>query len=166
MRAVGYTLETAVADIIDNSITAGGDQVDIWFTTIPEPRIAIVDNGTGMNQETLLEAMKLAGRPPSYQRQPHDLGRFGLGLKTASLSQARSLTVVTKQGQTLRAVRWNLDRFAQKQRRWSLQILNDTEIRALPSIESLNPHESGTLVLWEKLDQLHTAPRTSRKPAR
>ena len=157
MRAVGYTLETAVADIIDNSITAGGDQVDVWFTAIPEPRIAIVDNGTGMDQETLLEAMKLAGRPPSYQRQPQDLGRFGLGLKTASLSQARSLTVVTKQGQTLRAVRWNLDRLAET-RRWSLQVLNDTEIRALPWIENLDPHESGTLVLWEKLDQLHTAP--------
>ena len=157
MRAVGYTLETAVADIIDNSITAGGDQVDVWFTAIPEPRIAIVDNGTGMDQETLLEAMKLAGRPPSYQRQPHDLGRFGLGLKTASLSQARSLTVVTKRGQTLRAVRWDLDRLA-KTRRWSLQVLDDTEIRALPWIESLDPHESGTLVLWEKLDQLHTAP--------
>ena len=157
MRAVGYTLETAVADIIDNSITAGGDQVDVWFTAIPEPRIAVVDNGTGMDQETLLEAMKLAGRPPSYQRQPHDLGRFGLGLKTASLSQARSLTVVTKQGQTLRAVRWDLDRLAET-RRWSLQVLDDTEIRALPWIENLDPHESGTLVLWEKLDQLHTAP--------
>ncbi len=59
-----------------------------------------MDNGWGMDQETLLEAMKLAGRPPSYQRQPYDLGRFGLGLKTASLSQARSLTVVfQKQGQ-------------------------------------------------------------------
>ncbi len=65
MRAVGYTLETAVADIIDNSITAGGDQVDVRFTAIPEPRIAIVDNGSGMDQETLVQAMKLAGRPPS-----------------------------------------------------------------------------------------------------
>jgi hypothetical protein len=157
MRAVGYTLETAVADIIDNSITAGGDQVDVRFTTIPEPRIAIVDNGSGMDQETLLEAMKLAGRPPSYQRQPHDLGRFGLGLKTASLSQARSLTVATKQGHALRAVRWDLDRLAET-RRWSLQVLDDVEIRALPWVDSLDPHESGTLVLWEKLDQLHTAP--------
>lgn len=157
MRAVGYTLETAVADIIDNSITAGSERVDVWFTTIPEPRIAIVDNGSGMDQEMLLEAMKLAGRPPSYHRQPHDLGRFGLGLKTASLSQARSLTVVTKQGQTLRAARWDLDRLAET-RRWSLQVLDDTEIRALPWIESLDPHENGTLVLWEKLDQLHTAP--------
>jgi hypothetical protein len=157
MRAVGYTLETAVADIIDNSITAGGDQVDVRFTTIPEPRIAVVDNGSGMDQETLVQAMKLAGRPPSHGRQPYDLGRFGLGLKTASLSQARSLTVATKQGQTLRAVRWDLDYLA-KTDRWSLQVLDDTEIYSLPWIESLNSHESGTLVLWEKLDQIHAAP--------
>jgi hypothetical protein len=157
MRAIGYTLETAIADIIDNSITAGSDQVDVWFTAMPEPRIAVVDNGWGMDQETLLEAMKLAGRPPSYQRQPYDLGRFGLGLKTASLSQARSLTVATKQGQAFRAVRWDLDRLAET-RRWSLQVLDDMEIRALPWVENLDPHESGTLVLWEKLDQLHTAP--------
>jgi hypothetical protein len=157
MRAVGYTLETAVADIIDNSITAGSDRVDIWFTTIPEPRIAIVDNGSGMDPETLSQAMKLAGRPPSFERQPYDLGRFGLGLKTASLSQARSLTVATKQGHALRAVRWDLDHLAITDR-WSLQVLDDMEVRSLPWIESLDSHESGTLVLWEKLDQLHTAP--------
>jgi hypothetical protein len=157
MRSVGYTLETAVADIIDNSITAGGDQVDVRFTASPEPRIAIVDNGSGMDRETLLQAMKLAGRPPSSKRQPHDLGRFGLGLKTASLSQARTLTVVTKQGQALEAARWDLDRLKETHR-WSLQVLDDTEINALPWIETLSSHESGTLVLWEKLDQLHTAP--------
>jgi hypothetical protein len=58
-----------------------------------------------MDGETLLQAMKLAGRPPSYARRDHDLGRFGLGLKTASLSQARSLIVATKQASELRAVR-------------------------------------------------------------
>ncbi len=157
LRAVGYTLETAVADIIDNSITAGGDEVDVRFTAMPEPRIAIVDNGSGMDQETLSQAMKLAGRPPSYGRRPHDLGRFGLGLKTASLSQARSLTVATKHGQALRAVRWDLDHLVTTGR-WSLQVLDDGEVRSLPWIESLDSHESGTLVLWGKLDQLHAAP--------
>jgi hypothetical protein len=157
MRAVGYTLETAVADIIDNSITAGGNQVDVLFTTIPEPRIAILDNGSGMDQETLSLAMKLAARPPSYGRQPFDLGRFGLGLKTASLSQARSLTVATKQGQAVRAVRWDLDHLAVTNK-WSLQVLDEAEVHSLAWIESLDSYESGTLVLWEKLDQLHEAP--------
>jgi hypothetical protein len=157
LRAVGYSLETAVADIIDNSITASADGVDVRFTTIPEPRIAIVDNGSGMDQEALSLAMKLAGRPPSHARQPYDLGRFGLGLKTASLSQARSLTVATKQGQALRAVRWDLDHLATTDR-WSLQVLDDGEVHSLPWIESLGSHETGTLVLWEKLDQLHATP--------
>jgi hypothetical protein len=157
MRAVGYTLETAVADIIDNSITAGGDRVDVRFTVIPQPRIAIVDNGSGMDQETLRQSMRLASRPPSLGRQPYDLGRFGLGLKTASLSQARSLTVVTKQSHTLQAVRWDLDHLA-KTHMWSLQVLDHTEVHSLPWIESLDSHKSGTMVLWEKLDQLHAAP--------
>ena len=157
MRAVGYTLETAVADIIDNSITAGGDQVDVRFAATPEPRVAIVDNGSGMDQETLLQAMKLAGRPPSYSRQPYDLGRFGLGLKIASLSQARSLTVASKQGRALHGVRWDLDHLATTGK-WSLQVLDDTEIRSLHWIEMLDPHDTGTLVLWEKLDQIHAAP--------
>jgi hypothetical protein len=154
MRAVGYTLETAIADIIDNSITAGGDLVDVRFTVTPEPRIAIIDNGAGMDQEALVHAMKLAGRPPSVQRQPHDLGRFGLGLKTASLSQARSLTVATKQGQALRAVRWDLDHL-KATGRWSLQVLDDGEARLLPYIENIVSYQNGTLVLWEKLDQFH-----------
>jgi hypothetical protein len=157
MRAVGYTLETAVADIVDNSITARADQVDVRFTATPEPRIAIVDNGTGMDQQALSLAMKLAGKPPSHGRQPYDLGRFGLGLKTASLSQARSLTVASKHSGVLRAVRWDLDHLATTDR-WSLQVLDDTEIRSLPWIQSLDPYESGTLVLWGKLDQLHAAP--------
>jgi hypothetical protein len=157
MRAVGYTLETAVADIIDNSITADSDQVDVRFTADPEPRIAIIDNGSGMNHETLLQAMRLAGQPPSVHRRPYDLGRFGLGLKTASLSQARSLTVATKQGTQLLAVRWDLDHL-KKTGKWSLQILDDVEARSLKWIECLQANYSGTLVLWEKLDQLRTNP--------
>lgn len=157
MRAVGYTLETAVADVIDNSITASSDQVDVLFTSSPEARIAVLDNGTGMDNETLIRAMQLAGRPPSSSRQPHELGRFGLGLKTASLSQARSVTVATKQSGEVNAVRWDLDHLAETGR-WALQVLNQDEILHLPWIGSLTEKDTGTLVLWEKLDQLHAAP--------
>ena len=162
MRAVGYTLETAVADIVDNSITAGADQVDVRFTTTPEPRIAVIDNGSGMDQQTLVLAMRLAGRPPSAQRQSHDLGRFGLGLKTASLSQARSLTVASKQDGVLRAVRWDLDHL-KVTGKWSLQVLSMPETRSLPWLESLDSYEAGTLVVWEKLDQLHLGPESAEK---
>ena len=157
MRAVGYTVETAVADVIDNSITAEADQVDVLFTSTPAVRIAILDNGSGMDTQTLVEAMRLAGRPPSVSRQPHDLGRFGLGLKTASLSQARSVTVATKGSAGLAAVRWDLDHLAATGR-WALQILNEPEIWDLPWIDRLAEHDTGTLVVWDKLDQLHAAP--------
>lgn len=158
MRAVGYTLETAIADVIDNSITAGGDQIDVRFTANPQPRLAIIDNGSGMDLETLVHAMRLAGRPPSVHRELYDLGRFGLGLKTASLSQARCLTVATKQGTTVRAVRWDLDHL-KATGKWSLQVLDDAEVHGLPWIDHLAIYMSGTLVLWEKLDQIHADPR-------
>jgi hypothetical protein len=157
MRAVGYTLETAVADVIDNSLTAGADRVDVLFTSSPDVRIAILDNGAGMDSDTLVQAMRLAGRAPSSCRQPHDLGRFGLGLKTAGLSQARSITVATKQSGQLHAVRWDLDYLAATGR-WALQILNDSEVQHLPWLGRLSDNDAGTLVLWEKLDQLHAAP--------
>lgn len=156
MRAVGYTIETAIADIIDNSIAAGADRVDVRFQANPEPLIGIVDNGSGMDEKMLLQAMRLAGRPPSDRRQPHDLGRFGLGLKTASLSQAKRVTVATKHGSALRAVRWDLD-YLKATGRWSLQVLDATEIQLLPWVESVASYESGTLVLWDKLDQIHAS---------
>jgi hypothetical protein len=153
MRAVGYTLETAVADLIDNSLTACADEVDLLFTSTPAARIAILDNGVGMDEGALTCAMKLAGRPPTVTRDPHDLGRFGLGLKTASLSQARSVTVVSSQG-GLRAVRWDLDHLAAT-RTWSLQVLDENEILRLPWVERLIAHETGTLILWQHLDHIH-----------
>ena len=157
MRAVGYTLETAVADVIDNSITARADQVDVLFTASPSARIAILDNGSGMDLETLIQAMRLAGRPPTSTRQPYDLGRFGLGLKTASLSQSRSVTVATRYDGVLVAVRWDLDHLATT-RKWALQILSQSEIQELPWIGNLMDHAAGTLVLWDNLDRLHAAP--------
>lgn len=156
LRSVGYTLETAIADIIDNSIAAGGNQVDVKFAAEPEPRIAVIDNGSGMDRATLLQAMRLAGRPATDKRQAHDLGRFGLGLKTASLSQARCVTVATKTkaSKELQAVRWDLQHL-KTTGRWSLQILDDAETKSLAWIDSLESHDAGTLVLWEDLDQLH-----------
>ena len=95
MRAIGYSLESAVADIIDNSIAAGASKINVYFNPLDEPFIAIIDDGRGMEQGELTEAMRHGGRVLNVQRQPTDLGRFGLGLKTASLSQCRRLTVVS-----------------------------------------------------------------------
>lgn len=112
-RAIGYSLEAAVADIIDNSIAAGANKVEIYFFPIDGAYIGILDNGKGMNEEELDLAMQYGSRNPSEARDSKDLGRFGLGLKTASLSQCRCLTVATKQGDQLRARRWDIDHVAE-----------------------------------------------------
>lgn len=156
MRAVGYTIETAVADIIDNSIAAMASTIDIKFGAFPNAHIAILDNGAGMDNQDLLEAMRFAGKGAESKRSEHDLGRFGLGLKTASLSQARTLTVASKQGSQVAAARWDLDHVLQTGR-WALQVLNDREIAELPYYNDLLKNVTGTVVLWTDLDQLHAA---------
>lgn len=86
MRSVGYSLNTAVADIIDNSIAAHAKTISIrYFDHGEDPYVAIIDDGDGMDYETAVNAMKLAGTNPNAKRNANDLGRFGLGLKTASL---------------------------------------------------------------------------------
>src|SRR4051794_16690485 len=95
LRALGYSFEAAVADIIDNSVAAEASRLDIQFRPSPRAYVAIIDDGFGMAGDHLVEAMRHGGIGPSRQRASSDLGRFGLGLKTASLSQCRKLTVVS-----------------------------------------------------------------------
>lgn len=153
MRAVGYTLDTAIADLIDNSITAGSEVVQIFFNAQTADHLAILDNGDGMDEDTIKEAMRLAGRSARSERGRSDLGRFGLGLKTASLSQCRDLTVVSKANGTTTALRWSLDHLAETGR-WALISLSNDEIAELPRARDLDSLESGTLVLWRQLDQM------------
>jgi hypothetical protein len=157
MRAVGYTLETAVADVIDNSITAQATTVDVLFAGSPQPFIAVLDNGIGMDLDGLCEAMRLAGRSPLQTRNAGDLGRFGLGLKTASLSQCRELTLVSKLDGELHGVRWSLDHLTATGR-WALLVLGPTELADLPHVDRLAKGSSGTLVVWRDLDQLNALP--------
>ncbi len=152
-RAIGYSLEAAVADIIDNSIAANANKVEIFFFPIDGAYIAILDNGIGMNEEAIDHAMRYGSKNPGDERDQNDLGRFGLGLKTASLSQCRCLTVITKQGDKLYARRWDID-FVTKNGDWSLIALDQDEILGIPQIENLLENESGTLVLWQELDRL------------
>ena len=110
LRAIGYSLETAVADLIDNSITAGASSIciDSPFKST-DTKLFILDNGCGMDESTLKEAMKLGSSSPSDLRSTFDLGRFGLGLKTASFSQCKRLTVVTKHKGIISTRAWDLD---------------------------------------------------------
>lgn len=149
MRDIGYTLETALADVVDNSISAGATTVHIHADTIgAEMRIGIVDDGRGMSRSELLEAMRLGSRNPLERRAVRDLGRFGLGMKTASFSQCRRLTVVSRRGGETSAAIWDLDHVAQHDK-WALLIPRDTS--GLPFIEKLGPE--GLLVVWEHMDR-------------
>lgn len=152
-RSIGYSLEAAVADIIDNSIAAKAQKVDLFFFPIDDAYIAILDDGSGMSEAELNLAMQYGSKSPVAEREEDDLGRFGLGLKTASLSQCRCLTVITKQGNELNGRRWDLDHIAQAES-WSLIVLDKEEIDKEPHIEELKECRSGTLVIWQNLDRL------------
>ncbi len=153
-RAIGYTLESAIADIVDNSVSASASRAEISFFPIGESYIAILDNGWGMNAGELEVAMRYGSQNPNDKRVATDLGRFGLGLKTASLSQCRTLTVASKKDGNIEIRRWDIDHVI-KAEDWSLIVLEtEEEINAIPLIDNLREFESGTLVVWQNLDRL------------
>ncbi|MET3791888.1 ATP-binding protein [Aquamicrobium terrae] len=151
LRDIGYSLETAISDIIDNSVTASARRIQIITETYSdEPYIAIVDDGEGMTEGELVAAMRPGSQNPLATRDEPDLGRFGLGLKSASFSQCRRLTVVSrKAGQTSAAI-WDLDDIAERNE-WAVQLPEDTSL--IPAVDHLGA--AGTLVLWQKLDRLN-----------
>src|SRR5262245_49032780 len=155
MRAHGYTLPAAIADLIDNSIAAGAGSVWLRFEWDGDGSwISIADDGRGMTEIALRDAMRLGSRSPLDERESTDLGRFGLGLKTASLSQCRRLTVASWTADSdLSVRRWDLDHLARPEvTGW--QLLKN----AAPGSEKHLGHPSrpayGTVVLWEALDRL------------
>lgn len=152
-RAIGYSLETAVADIIDNSITANSTQININFFPVGTPYISLLDNGRGMSKDELINAMRYGSKSPLDNRASADLGRFGLGLKTASMSQCRKLSVISVKNGTFVGAQWDLD-FVSKEGDWSLKLLNEDEISILPHIDELFSYTTGTMVLWQELDKL------------
>jgi len=153
LRSFGYSLEASIADIVDNSITAGARNVHVQFSWCGEQStIAIMDDGCGMAEGELVNAMRPGSRSPLEERGPGDLGRFGLGLKTASFSQCRKLSVGSRAAGHEPAVRiWDLDYVNQcgewRLRRADLQD-NDNAFSALKS------RKHGTIVLWEQIDRL------------
>jgi hypothetical protein len=150
MRDIGYTLETALADMVDNSISAGATKVNLLVDAAgASPKIGIVDDGIGMTREELLVAMRPGSRNPHDKRSETDLGRFGLGLKTASFSQCRRVTVVSRRAGETNAATWDL-KFVAEVDDWLIQIPQD--ICDIPWADQVG--ENGTLVVWEDLDRL------------
>ena len=118
LRSMGYTFESAVADVIDNSISAHASIIKILFPTNPLDSIAvgIMDNGDGMTDNELFEAMRYGCMASEIERKQDDLGRFGLGMKAASLSQCRNLTVVSfDTNSNLNAYTWDYVYIQKKQ---------------------------------------------------
>lgn len=152
-RAIGYSLSAAVADLIDNSIAAKSKKVEISFFPVDEIYVSILDDGIGMDEDAINKAMQYGSKSPLDERESYDLGRFGLGLKTASLSQCRTLTVLSKQGKSLLGRRWDIDHVTYTGA-WSLIILEEDEILHMPGISGLLEQRSGTLVVWQNLDRL------------
>ena len=153
MRAVGYTPESAVADIIDNSISAKAKKIEVVWDPDVNPYVAIIDNGVGMSPDELTNAMRHGSSNPTKERNESDLGRFGLGLKTASMSQCRILTVISKSNNVISIRRWDMDLVA-KTGKWIVEIPSIEEIRQKKLIEKIANQTSGTIVVWENLDKL------------
>lgn len=153
-RSIGYSTETAIADILDNSIAANAKNIDIFYSPAAnKPYIAIVDDGCGMSSKELDIAMTYGGHSPLLPRQKEDLGRFGLGLKTASLSQCDKLLVVSKHNKRLNARCWDMG-FVNQKRKWQVLVLDSNEINSLPEIDILKTYTNGTLVIWENLKRM------------
>lgn len=160
LRNMGYECSTAIADLVDNSIAAHASEVHIEIFAQQGARpaaIVIADNGRGMDREALHEAMRF-GAFQEYSRD--DLGKYGLGLKTASLSQCRTLTVSSKQkaGRDTRPrrhyMRWDID-FVNTTDDWDLLAPASEELEEWEQ-EALNhdvTSQNGTAVLWTNLDE-------------
>jgi hypothetical protein len=164
LRGVGYSTQSAIADIVDNSIAAAARNVWVQFHFAgSDSWISVTDDGIGMDEVVLKRAMTLGGTHPWIPRARSDLGRFGLGLKTASFAQSRCLTVATKQGGEKFVRRWDLDYIARPEiNDWRL--LTSGRSGSDKLIQQLDGMTTGTVVLWQDLDRI-TAGMLAYDPA-
>lgn len=151
LRDLGYDFSQAVADIIDNSIEAEATkiEIDIIFDG-DNTKVRIVDNGNGMSMTELLEAMRF-GSDSDYSME--SLGKFGLGLKTASLSQCEILTVISRNNveTAFNALSWDLDHI-NKTDKWELIRPTNFEIERL--LDNKLIEATGTVICWQHLDRM------------
>lgn len=154
LRSVGYSLESAIADLVDNSISAQAKSIEIFTEWCHgNPILAVMDNGTGMLPEAIQKAMQLGAINPNHTREKNDLGRFGMGLKTASFSQCKKLTLIsrTNENDNWYGIRWDLD-LVEKTNEWLAQIIPyDTCKAHLDKVRF--PHTTGTAVIWSDFDR-------------
>ncbi|MFC1740108.1 ATP-binding protein [Pseudomonadota bacterium] len=154
LRDTGYEFNTAVADIVDNSIAASASLVDIKLDMDfrGNVRLSIADNGHGMNRDDLLNAMKYGSE---RRPDPASLGKFGLGLKTASTAFCRRLSVVSRDAgdAPLLQATWDLDHVAHT-RKWELLLSDVPDEESIDHLTSISPDAAGTVIVWENIDRL------------
>lgn len=156
LRSVGYTEETAIADIVDNSISSGANTIQLYFDW-DDQTILIADNGKGMQKRELLDSMKIGSSDPGVTRSASDLGRFGMGMKTASFSLGKQLLVITKQKDEINNAEWNLE-YVENEDKWEILIHSDekidTYIKSKTDKIEFQNWDEGTLISLSMLDKL------------
>lgn len=151
LRGLGYSPETALADLIDNSIAAGAENIELDFQwNDGTPQVAILDDGRGLSQAALAEAMRLGGAGLVASRDLSDLGRFGMGLKTASLSQCRRMTIATRHSETTSALCLDVDVISDHG--WIAMVPERLPDHAYS--EQLLERDQGTAIFWDRMDAL------------
>lgn len=157
----GYSLETAFADLIDNSVSAGAKEIEILSVNGENFTVFITDNGNGMDKDQLIKSLSIPSASVDNERDKNDLGRFGLGLKTASFSQTRELIVLSKKPDEnkYRAFSWDVALLSKK-KDWTLKELSDKEVNHFMQLyqKTANEHLSkfenyipNTLIIWKGL---------------
>jgi hypothetical protein len=156
LRGLGYSTGAALADIVDNSISAKASRVDIAFAWLGNrSSVSVLDDGRGMDDDELQSSMTLGDKSPLDARDASDLGRFGMGLKTASFSQCRRLTVGTARDGAHSCLRWDLDELA-KDPNGGWLLFEGPAAGSDYHFDALADREHGTLVLWEAMDRIVT----------
>ena len=149
----GYSLQSAIADIMDNSITAKAN--NIWLNMKyngKDSEITIVDDGYGMNLEKLKSASIIAFKDMHEERAEDDLGRFSTGINSASASMCNQLIIQSKVKNQDEANTIVLDYQDMKTSGWVCKVVDIDEnyIKA----------ESGTAIVWKKLKKVANANTT------
>lgn len=158
MRHMGYSFSDAISDVMDNSISADCTTIKLLFPpNASNIYVGILDDGNGMTDQELFRAMCYGSQASEDVRSEKDLGRFGLGMKSASMSQCKKMTVVSKKNNKINSYRWDYDEISKRANDggWNMIQLDISDIDSLFCIDQLKELEHGTLVLWEDLDVLY-----------
>lgn len=149
LQKIGYSFNSAISDIIDNSITAQSKNIHIFFD-FNNSRISILDDGYGMSEGELKSNIIIGCKDPSIDREKKDLGRFGTGLKTASISMCNKVTIFSKSKDLkISAGQYDVNQIV-KSDKWQVNLLDEEEIKNFATYLFDQDH-SGTEVIWQDL---------------